>query len=174
MNTDQWRTGLISKVSIQGVNLCAEWRVTSVTWLSRGHLKGSLRGSGTEQSSSTCGIWTVCIPRKSFFATKHFSSLTLYTFLRWLLWPYNTWNNRLSPLLFELFCWIIWSDVALCNTEIFLSFRLWSMFLICTSSKRFSMEQRGNKIQVESNFNQRDAFRESWSSHSDRLVQKVS
>lgn len=54
---------------------------------------------------------------------------------------------------------------------IFVFQTFWSMFFICTASQRFSMEERGNKIQVESHFNQRDAFRESWSFHLNRLVQ---
>lgn len=35
-----------------------------------------------------------------------------------------------------------------------------SMFFTCPFSERFSMEEQGNQIIVESNFNQRDAFRE--------------
>lgn len=38
------------------------------------------------------------------------------------------------------------------------SFR--SMFFKCSLSELFSMEEQGNQIIVESNFNQRDAFRE--------------
>lgn len=48
----------------------------------------------------------------------------------------------------------------LTNLELFFS-DSWSMLLHRLTLKRFSMEEQGNVIIVESNFNQRDAFRES-------------
>lgn len=42
-----------------------------------------------------------------------------------------------------------------------LFFRICSMFFGYVVFERFSMEEQGNQIIIESNFDQRDAFRES-------------